>query len=483
MSGLVDAILLAETGRKVVVLEHHTIPGGYLQQFKRKKTVFDVGFHYMGSTNPGRPMRQMLEHLQIFHRIRLLPFPDEAAIEVRSGDRRFAYPARWDRFQERAQETWPHEREALDRLAKDVDEICSMFRWFDLKQGSTYRHPLDLELPRDSLTDYMESFIEDPWLKEVLSFQSFNLGLFAHEIPWPKHALAFRSNFDTTCRVEGGGGALAAALVERGKEMGIEYRFRCGAAGFQCADKRVQSVTTEKGDCIEADLFVAACHPKVALRMVPDDAIKPMYKRRIFDMKDSRGAVQIFVRLNGPLESLGATCVMLHDAEEAAKDLPLDTLLITYPTAVEQGGQSDRGGPRLEAMTYMDQAPFEKWRNEPVKRRSADYGRLKRGLADRMLKMITRIAPELPDRIEDVYAATPLSDEWYTRNVHGSVFGVSHDVTQQGMDRPLPRMRLRNLFFSGHSLTMPGICGTFINAFDTCDMIRNDGVLFDSLAT
>ena len=55
MSGLVDAILLAETGRRVVVLEHHTIPGGYLQQFKRKKTVFDVGFHYMGSTNPGRP--------------------------------------------------------------------------------------------------------------------------------------------------------------------------------------------------------------------------------------------------------------------------------------------------------------------------------------------------------------------------------------------------------------------------------------------
>ena len=32
-------------------------------------------------------------------------------------------------------------------------------------------------------------------------------------------------------------------------------------------------------------------------------------------------------------------------------------------------------------------------------------------------------------------------------------------------------MRLRNLFFSGASVTMPGICGVFINAFDTCSAI------------
>ncbi len=57
LSGLVDAILLAETGRRVLVLEQHTIPGGYLQQFTRRGTVFDVGFHYLGSTDAGRPLR------------------------------------------------------------------------------------------------------------------------------------------------------------------------------------------------------------------------------------------------------------------------------------------------------------------------------------------------------------------------------------------------------------------------------------------
>ena len=83
----------------------------------------------------------------------------------------------------------------------------------------------------------------------------------------------------------------------------------------------------------------------------------------------------------------------------------------------------------------------------------------------------------------EVYSATPLSDEWYTKNEHGAVFGISHDVSQQGSGRPQPRTRLKNLYFTGHSIMMPGICGVFINAFDTCDQIRGDNVLFESVAT
>jgi hypothetical protein len=69
------------------------------------------------------------------------------------------------------------------------------------------------------------------------------------------------------------------------------------------------------------------------------------------------------------------------------------------------------------------------------------------------------------------------------RTEKGGVFGISHDVGQQGTNRPMVRMRLKNLFFTGHSITMPGICGTFINAFDSCEAIRDDDALFDQAAT
>jgi phytoene dehydrogenase-like protein len=479
ISGLVDAILLAETGRKVVVLEQHTIPGGYLQQFTRKKTVFDVGFHYVGSTQPGRPMRQLLEHLHVWDRLTLVPFPADAAIEVVQGGRRFAYPTRFEAFAEKARRTWPGQVEAIDQVVSDCEAVCAEYAWFDLKRGRDYQHPLDLPFSGASLREHLSPLHLDPWLQEVLEAQSFNLGLFADEVPWVKHMLAFRSNFDETSRIDGGGGALARVLVARGRELGVDYRFRQEVTGFECDGREVRAVTTARGERHSAELFVAACHPKVIYRRLPDAALKPVFKERVLGMQDSRGAVQLFLRLKEPLSSMSETCLLLSDPSEVAGDPPLHAVLVTYPGEAETAA---RGGPRLEAMTYMHDAPFAAWRGTRVMKRGADYDALKADLARRLTAMIAEQVPELQERIADVYTATPLSDAWYTLNERGAVFGISHDVTQQGRDRPQPRTRLKNLWFTGHSIQMPGICGVFINAFNTCATLRGDD-LFDQVAT
>ena len=460
LSGLVDAILLAESGRKVLVIEQHTVPGGYLQQFQRKNTRFDVGFHWIGSTRPGRPMHALLGHLQVRDRLRWLPFPADAAIEVRGPRQRFALPTTWERFAEKAAAMWPGQREALARFVEEVDEVGGRFKWFHLRRNREDKNPLSSKTSLHSMAETIAAQgIDDPWLVEVLGSQAMNLGLLPGEIPWTKYALALRANFDDTSRIEGGGGALVKALLERGRELGVVYRFRDGLVSMECEAKRVRAVTTNSGDRLEADLFVAACPPKAVLRLLPDE---PLYKQRVLGLRDSRGALQVFVRLGRPLRSLDRTCLLLTG------DPPL---LVTYPDET-----------RLEAMGYVDAAPFRRWRDRPVMRRGADYGRLKRSLADDLVARIAKVAPELPGAIEDLYVATPLSDEFYTRNDGGGVFGISHDLTQQGLDRPMPRMRLRNLFFTGHSIDMPGIAGVVINAFSTCAAIRGDNWLFDQVA-
>ncbi|MBI4879935.1 MAG: NAD(P)/FAD-dependent oxidoreductase [Planctomycetes bacterium] len=480
LSGLVCAILQAETGRRVVVLERHDVPGGYQQQFQRKGTVFDVGYHYMGSTAPGRPMRQFLEYLRIWDRLRLLPLPEDAAIEVANGARRFAYPNGWARFREKALAAWPHERAGLERMFQDIPAVTGEYKWFDLARGKPYAHPLDLGFTSISLAEYLRPLVQDPWLLQVLGVQAFNLGLLAHEAPWVKYALALRSNFDLTSRIAGGGGALVAALVERGRELGVDYHLRSEVVGFECAQRRVRRVRTADGGAYAADLFIAACHPKAVLARIRDEDVSPVFKERVQSMKDSRGALQVFLRLKELPRSLGRSCLMIVDEEEARRDPPIHIVLVCNPAAVEG---PELGGPRLELMTFLEHAPFASWAGTQAMRRGAEYERFKWALAQRVIDLTTRFAPELPELIEDMYASTPLTDEWYTLNAHGAVFGVSHDVTQQGLARPLPRVRLRNLFFSGHSIQMPGICGVFINAFDTCEMLRGDGALFAAVAT
>jgi len=462
LSGLTDAILLAEAGRKVMVLEHHNIPGGYLQQFQRKGTRFDVGFHWVGSTRPGRPLHKILEHLKIASRIEFEPYPADAAIETRVGDRSFAYPTRFDAFVESALETWPHEREGILQLVEEVEAECARAKWFDLRRDAEYDTSLFAKVDRRSLADRLDEWISDPWLYQVLALQAHTIGLDAASIPWSKHALVFRSNFDDTSRIRGGGSAFIEALMDRAGELGVEFRFREGAMELECSDRRVRAVRTEKGNRIEAETFMAACHPKTVFRMIDDSVVGAPYKNRILEMKESCGAIQLFARLNRPLPSIGRTALLIADH---------DPMLVIHPS-----------DDRLEAMIYSDQEPFAQWRDKPVMRRGEEYERVKQAALQSMLDRMEPVIPELSDAIDDVYGATPLSDEWYTRNEHGSVFGVNHDVSQQGMDRPAPRMRLKNLWFTGHSITMPGILGVMINAFATCDGLRGDGWLFDSVA-
>lgn len=478
LSGLVDAILLAETGRRVIVLEQHAIPGGYLQQFSRKRTAFDVGFHYVGQTLPGRPLRRMLEHLRVWDRLEFSPLPDDDAIVVREGDQTFGFPTRFDRFIEKATAMWPHEQAAIEQFAADSETICSGFRWFALTSGVGSESPPRMESEGVSFDSYASTRFNDPWLKKVLGFQSFNLGLYPHEIPWLKYVLAMRANFDATTRFAGGGSTLVDALVARATELGVEFHLGTNVTHLECENREATAVVTESGQRFRASLFVAACHPKVVMRWIDDTDVRPVFKERILQMQDSRGALQVFLRLREPPKSLPSCCTMLYDEVESTREPPFSVVLVVNPSVASTNAV---GGPRLEAMTYVDYAPFTSWASLPALRRGKDYEQLKGRLAGRLLAMISAVAPEVPDLITDMYVATPLTDEYYTLNTHGGAFGISHDITQERFRRPQTRSRIANLVFTGHSIHMPGICGVVINAFDTCNVIRGNDELFDAV--
>ena len=48
IAGLVCAAFLAKGGKKVLILEQHSIPGGYCTSFKRKGFNFDAAVHHIG---------------------------------------------------------------------------------------------------------------------------------------------------------------------------------------------------------------------------------------------------------------------------------------------------------------------------------------------------------------------------------------------------------------------------------------------------
>ena len=80
--GLSCAAYLSALGRKVIVVDRHTVPGGNMSCFTHRDPAsgqeyeFDVGLHYLGDCGPGGSLRSVLDPLGV--RPEYLPMDPEA---------------------------------------------------------------------------------------------------------------------------------------------------------------------------------------------------------------------------------------------------------------------------------------------------------------------------------------------------------------------------------------------------------------------
>jgi prolycopene isomerase len=73
LGGLVAGCKYAQAGKKVVVLEKHTIAGGSATSFKRKrKWEFDVSLHCISGLSEGGRVRKILEEIGVLDSLEFL---------------------------------------------------------------------------------------------------------------------------------------------------------------------------------------------------------------------------------------------------------------------------------------------------------------------------------------------------------------------------------------------------------------------------
>lgn len=478
MSGLTAANLLAMRGWKVLVLEQHYRFGGYLQSFPLHRTPFDSGCHYVGALGEGQVFDRYLRYLGVRERIVARPLDPEGFDIFEFANWRFAMPAGYARLEARLSAQFPAERAAIAAFLEEIRREVEHFPMYTLAAG---RDPRGRSPdPGRTVADVLvRSGVRDPCLRDALTSYRALYFVPPAEAPFAMHAFVFDSFVQGAYTVQGGGHAIARALLAQLRARGGTALRRMLVTGVEVADGAVRGVRTASGAFDEAPVVIAAIDPKVAVRLLPRDAVRPVYRNRIERLRPGIGGLAAYLRVEGDLSRFAPANWWVHPRAAPAGSPPEDPLFseswlhdgsappvfLTVPSTREP---SWKGPHAVVLLSGVRAEAFAAWSRTRTGVRPDDYEARKREIGARLIEAARPFMPELERGVVTADFATPLTHRDYTLNEGGAIYGVHHSVDQVGIRGVTWRTRVKGFLLSGHSVLYPGLLGATISAFYTC---------------
>jgi all-trans-retinol 13,14-reductase len=256
IGGLAAASALAKRGRKVLVLEQHTVAGGLTQTFRRQDWMFAPGVHYIGGVGPqagpdgqfGRLLAWLTDDALRFtpcaNPYDIVHLPGfEFGISHPEQAYREALLARFPQ-QSDAIARWFESCEAARRSAFALFASHGMPHWMswalNLWRGAGAEH-----WARRTLADELMT-ISDPALRAVLGGRWADYGSPPAQAPFAMHALVTGSYNGGAYYPVGGPARFAETLVPVIEAAGGELRVGCGVRRITIENDRANGVEYEQ---------------------------------------------------------------------------------------------------------------------------------------------------------------------------------------------------------------------------------------------
>jgi all-trans-retinol 13,14-reductase len=467
ISGLTSAVLLAEHGWQVTVLEAHAIAGGLMQRFRRGPFWFDTGFHFITGSPPGGIFRQLASRLGILDEMRFLALDEARQFRFHlPGGGEFAMPAGLAAAGAAAQARWP---EQAAGIAAFFAELCGQLAGNPWLSGLVPRGTAPGALDRHgSVSDALARCGVSGLPADVIGSLAGILAMRPERCPLDLFAAFGGTAITGSWRAEGGGEAIIKPLLARLAALGGTLQLRCAAERIHWQDKTVTAVEDVHGRLHPCDLVIASCHPAEILRLTGEGGMRPSLQERIRDTPDSASALLVYAALTTPPVGLGS-------CHHFARTVDDGDLYFIAPSNFHRGDDGAAGAtaspPYLEAMLWVAPEQVADWRGSAKGRRAQAYLEWKRAREREILDAVTALHPALAGTVTRVWSASPLSIEHYVRSRRGGAMGLSHDIGHLGSE-PIPRRnRLRNLCFAGQSAGHPGVVGCMISSVILCESV------------
>ena len=508
IGGLAAAGLLAGVaGRKVLVLEKHTEPGGLTHVFRRDGASWDVGLHYVGEMEKGTLARSFMDFLS-GGRLNWNKMPHDFERFVYPG-LSFDVPSDPVEYQQRLIGRFPGEEKAIRGYFRDIHRVQSWnVRGFMRSFMPGFLGPL-IGLTRragraratQTTGVYLAKRFRSPELRALLASQWGDYGIPPAQSAFAIHALIVDHYLGGAWFPAGGAGRIARTF-----ERGIEAR---GGSVRVCQE--VTSIIVENGKAIgvrvtdgrgaeprvvehRAPAIISDAGARMTFeRLLPTDGeigTRTARVRSFIDgLQGGGSAVTLYLRLRAPVSTIGIKGENVwintdidHDSREAQGRGTLEGrpahIYVSFPSAKS----GEERFHTAEIISFVDDAAFAAWKMQPHGNRGADYAELKRRISDGLLHLAETAIPGLTSLVSYRELSTPLTVEHYTSHPRGWFYGLPAVPRRYAADLLVSETPIEGLTLTGSDAGCLGIVGSLMGGVSAAAKVLGSFGFFKIMA-
>jgi len=444
IGGLTCGALLSKRGYRVLVLEQHSMVGGYCSSFSRKGFTFNTGVEDVSGLWDRGPVAHLLRELGIEREDMFVKSTTRYIFkgkDIEAGS--------LEDFMDALSNMFPDEKESITAFFSDAEKAYEesyadgiplpaelIAKVYGEKKLLSYpiEHPHFYEWMNESYEEKLEEYFENDDLKRVLCALLGYLGTEPDKTPASSALAGCVSYF-----LHGGyfprGGAqrFADSLKKFIASHGGEVRVKCGVERILTENGNVRGVEAE-GREMSAPIVVSNANARTTfLDLLGSGDLDRRFTQRIEGLKMSISSFMVFLGVDMDLSSYPVLIKNLDDGYEVVINSNADPSL------------APRGKASVTILTIADYHDFPE-------RGTEAYQRMKDKLTRELIHKAEKIIPDMSRHIVVMDAATPKTFERYTSMPDGAIYSFDQSI---GVKRPYFKTPIKGLYLAGAS-TFPG---------------------------
>ena len=477
--------LLAKHGKNVMILEQHTVAGGYCTSYVRKGCLFDVPT-IMTNMRKDDPIERLFAYLGVDKRLEFLEI--HKLCRMVGPDLTLEWYADSHKLESEFIHKFPHEIHGLRRYFKTLRTLC-------LKMEQAHYQPTWLqklsyplffsELIRyhnDTFSQFVNRFIKDETLKELLGTEAVTLALPASKVS----ALYYIGMIMSYSRggiwyPKGGFQKMTQAFVDCFTEAGGYLRLRSCVKKVIVENRKAIGVELDTGEALYAPIVISnADTKKTFLDLIDPVHLKKKFVQKIRNLTPSYAGFAVKLGVKMPLNELRRYAWLFHLSEYgsvekmftlAEQDITdFDNCSFSIDTSSLIQNEIDNNGVNVISLVVlpMSYRAMNTWRSANKK----EYNALKEDIADTLIKRAEIYIPGLSENIVIRDISTPLTYERYTSATYGAWYDTTATPAQSLTHKLGPRTPIKGLYLTGaKSILGCGLVGAMFAGLYTADTL------------